>query len=255
VVGKVVATMRVASMVAAGAFAAATAAMVVTPLRPRGRRAGAASVTVAGLAVTTTALAARRWGWARALQAAAGVTTLTLAVERTGVSTGVPFGRYGYTGRLRPAFAGVPVIVPAAWFALALPARETGHAILGRRSRPFSRTLLGAACLTAWDLFLDPQMTAEGYWSWRRHGRYRGIPGTNFAGWMATSAVVLASLERGVPTRPGEPDTALVGVYAFMAVMSTLGHACFFGDPLVAAVGGAAMVPPAVLALRRCRHW
>ena len=34
--------------------------------------------------------------------------------------------------------------------------------------------VLGAAALTAWDLFLDPQMTTEGYWRWARRGRYRG---------------------------------------------------------------------------------
>ncbi len=33
------------------------------------------------------------------------------------------------------------------------------------------------------------------------------------------------------------------GEYAFMAVMETVGFARYFRDPLVAAVGGAAMLP------------
>ena len=79
---------------------------------------------------------------------------------------GFPFGRYGYTGALRPQVAGVPAIVPLAWFAMALPAREAAHAALGPRSNPATRIVLGAAALTAWDLFLDPQMVGEGYWGW-----------------------------------------------------------------------------------------
>ena len=46
-------------------------------------------------------------------------------------------------------------------------------------------------------------------------------------------------------------DRALVGVYGWMAVMETVGFAAFFHDPLVAAVGGAAMVPLAAVAARR----
>ena len=84
-------------------------------------------------------------------------------------------------GALRPTAAGVPALVPAAWFAMALPAREVGpRGARRRRSSPGRRVLLGAAALTAWDLFLDPQMVAEGYWRWHRPGRYRGIPLTNY---------------------------------------------------------------------------
>ena len=52
---------------------------------------------------------------------------------------GVPFGRYRYTGRLRPDVAGVPVVVPMAWWAMAVPAREAAHAALGRRSTAAAR--------------------------------------------------------------------------------------------------------------------
>ena len=114
------------------AFALAAAAMVVTPLLPRGRRAVAASVVVGGLAVTTGAAAARRWGPDRALAALATVATATTVVEKIGTSTGLPFGRYRYTGALRPTVAGIPVLVPLAWHAMALPAREAAHAALGR---------------------------------------------------------------------------------------------------------------------------
>ena len=248
VVSKRVVSKRV---VERAAFAVAAAAMVVTPLLPRGRRAVAASVVVGGLAVTTGVAAARRWGPERALAAAATVATATTLIERIGTTTGLPFGRYRYTGALRPTLAGVPVLVPMAWFAMALPAREAAHASLGRRSTPATRVLVGGAALAAWDLFLDPQMVGEGYWEWARRGRYRGIPFSNQVGWLLTGTAMMAGLDRLVPPGPGDADRALVGVYGWMAVMETLGFALFFRDRVVAASGGAAMLPFAVLAARR----
>jgi uncharacterized membrane protein len=117
-----------------------------------------APVVVAGLAGSTMAAAARRWGLPRA--AAAGLTTGvgTAMVEHMGTTYGVPFGRYSYTGTLRPAARGVPAVVPLAWLAMAVPARETAHAALGPRSTRWRRVVAGSLCLTAWDLFLDPQM-------------------------------------------------------------------------------------------------
>jgi uncharacterized membrane protein len=169
----------------------------------------------------------------------------TLGVERFGAQTGKMFGEYQYSPILKPQVVGVPAIVPLAWFAMAVPARETAVAV----NRPW-RIPLGALLLTAWDLFLDPQMVGEGYWTWARSGRYRGIPLSNYMGWLVTSLGVMAMLEVTLP--PGDSaDTALVGEYSWMAVMQTLGFAAFFNDALVAAVGGSAMLPPTILALRK----
>ncbi|MFP5489743.1 MAG: carotenoid biosynthesis protein [Acidimicrobiia bacterium] len=224
-------------------------AMVATPLARRGggvRRATAAGV-VGGLATTTFAQLRARHGGARAGAATVGVTTVGWLTEWVGIRTGRPFGRYRYTGRLRPSLGGVPVIVPVAWFAMAAPAREAVHAALGSRSDRRRRVVGGAAALVAWDLFLDPQMVAEGYWRWERAGRYRGIPLSNFVGWFLTAAVAMVVLEAAAPPAD-EPDGGLVAEYAGMAVMETLGFAAFFRDRTVAVVGGAAMLPIAATA-------
>ncbi|MGA9276814.1 carotenoid biosynthesis protein, partial [Ilumatobacter sp.] len=189
----------------------------------------------------------------------AGATTAvaTGAVERIGTLTGRPFGRYAYTSALRPQIAHVPVIVPLAWFAMGLPARETADAALGERSTPATRIVLGAAAMTAWDLFLDPQMVGEGYWAWARRGIYRGIPLTNFLGWFATGLGIMAMFEVVLPkNRPAEAapdavesvDTRLVAQYGYMSVMQTLGFARYFRDPVVAIVGGLGMIPIAATA-------
>ncbi len=235
------------------------AGMVITPLARRGGpvRRAMSTIVVSGLFATTSAAAARRWGAPRSAIAATGVAAVTGVVEHIGTATGKPFGAYRYTGSLRPQVAGVPAIVPLAWFAMAVPARETAHAALGHRSTPATRIACGAAALTAWDLFLDPQMVGEGYWQWARVGRYRGVPMSNYAGWLATSVVVMAALELALPAdQPA--DRALVAEYGVMAGMETLGFAAFFRDRLVAAVGGVAMLPISVAAVRRLwqsRHW
>ncbi len=163
----------------------------------------------------------------------------------------MPFGRYAYTSALQPQVAHVPVIVPLAWFGMGLPAREAAHAALGRHSTPATRVVLGSAAMTAWDLFLDPQMVGEGYWAW-----------ASVAGSTAASPL---ELRRVVPDRPRDHgavrsrppgrahrtdrhDVRLVGQYGYMSVMQTLGFARYFRDPLVAVVGGIAMLPIAATA-------
>jgi uncharacterized membrane protein len=230
---------------------AAVAAMIATPLaRPGGAvRRVLSSAVVTSLFGVTGAMSSRRWGAPRAAAAATAIAASTCAVERIGTRTGLPFGRYHYTPALRPQVAGVPAIVPLAWFAMAVPAREAAHAALGTRSGPASRVVAGAAALTAWDLFLDPQMVGEGYWRWARRGRYRSIPLTNFVGWFITGLGVMSALELLLPP-DDSADAALVGEYAYMAAMETLGFAAFFRDRVVATVGGAAMLPIAAAAVR-----
>ena len=183
------------------AGAATIAGMIATPLLPQGGRGRTilSSVVVGGMWATTTANAVRRWGAARAGAASATTAVATGVVERVGTKTGLPFGRYAYTSALQPQVAHVPVIVPLAWFGMGLPAREAAHAALGNRSTPTTRIVLGSAAITAWDLFLDPQMVGEGYWAWARRGLYRGIPLSNFGGWFLTGLGIMALFEVVLP--------------------------------------------------------
>ena len=246
---------RVAGWVGTAAGVVTVAGMIATPLLPQGGRTRRvlSSLVVVGSFTTTTANAVRRWGGPRTATAAAATAVATTLVERVGTSTGIPFGRYRYTRALRPQVAHVPAIVPLAWFALGLPARETAHAALGERSTPTARIVLGSAALTAWDLFLDPQMVGEGYWAWTKRGAYRGIPLTNYLGWFVTGLGVMALLETVLAPadEAADADGALVGEYTFMGVMETIGFTRYFRDPVVAIVGGLGMLPVATAAVAR----
>jgi putative membrane protein len=203
------------------------------------------------LAGATLSAALRAWGTKRAMVALATIVGTTGVIEKLGSETGRPFGRYRYTGALQPSLTGVPALVPLAWFAMALPARETAHAALGRRSSPMARIVCGSLALTAWDLFLDPQMVAEGYWRWERPGSYRGIPAVNYAGWFLTGLGLMAALELAVPPRAAAGPEPLSGLYAWMGAMETLGFGVFSRDRTAAAAGGLGMLPIAAVALGR----
>lgn len=243
--GVTVPAARVVAGVAAGAMAAA---QLVLPLSRR--RVALSSVVVGGLATASTALAADGWGARRAAATAAAVTGGTLALEAVAWRTGLPFGRYRYTGALRPHVAGVPALVPLAWLGMGLPAR----AVAARLAPPgAARVAVGAAALTAWDVALDPQMVREGFWAWAAPGRWRGIPLGNYAGWLAASAVLVAGVERLLPDPGGAGGAATAGLlalYTWMGGLEAFGFAFVFGDPLVGVATALAMLPAAVAAWR-----
>jgi uncharacterized membrane protein len=178
------------------------------------------------------------------------VTTVGgLLVEALGVATGVPFGRYEYTGTLGPQLLGVPVVVPLAWTWMAWPAWLAA----GRLVPGWWRVPVGAVALAGWDLFLDPQMVAAGYWRWAGGD----IPLTNYLGWFAVALVMMALLAGSrPPSAPSTGDDApMLALYLWTYYSSVLAHAVFLGLPRSALWGGLVMGIVAVpLTLRLVRR-
>ncbi|MEV4398674.1 carotenoid biosynthesis protein [Nonomuraea sp. NPDC049607] len=207
------------------------------------------AVIVALLATCAVAFAADAWGAARAAAAFAGAALTGYAAELAGLLTGFPFGSYSYSEALRPQVAGVPVPVVLAWGGMGLAAYAVAVAVVP--SGGPARVCAGAGALTAWDLFLDPQMVRLGLWTWAREGFYRGVPLSNFAGWLLVSALVMVVVGR--IARATGPARGLLALYTVMAVMETVGFAAVFEPPdlLVAAAGGITMGAFAAPAWRR----
>ena len=127
---------------------------------------------------------------------AAGLVAATagggLLVEALGVHTGFPFGGYGYSAALGLRLFGVPVVIPLAWTWMAWPAWLSAGVLTSRAALRIPVAGLG---LAAWDLFLDPQMVAEGYWHWTRPSPgLSGIPLTNYLGWLVVAILMMAVL-------------------------------------------------------------
>lgn len=212
--------------------------------------------TVLLLTVAAWGFAARYAGLAAASRALVTAAALGFVAEWVGTTTGLPFGAYTYTGVLDPHLATVPLVVPLAWFAMGVPAYAIAAAVVSASrltgaAAVVGRAVIGALALTAWDLFLDPQMVGLGYWEWADPGPYRGIPLGNYAGWLAVSFVLMLVLSRLLaPKVPdGERMRGLLGLYTSMAVVETVG---FLGplqlDPVVALCGGVGMGSVTVLA-------
>jgi uncharacterized membrane protein len=173
-----------------------------------------------------------------------------LAVESLGVGTGVPFGGYDYAGTLGAKLAGVPWVIPLAWTWMAWPAWLAATRLA--RSDP-GRIILAAVGLAAWDLFLDPQMVAEGHWTWvDPEPALPGVPGVpvgNYLGWLVVALVMMALLRLttgagAVPADRG--DRPMYALYLWTYASSILAHAVFLDLPASAVWGALAM---AVVAL------
>jgi uncharacterized membrane protein len=207
---------------------------------------------------------------------------LGLAAETIGVHTGFPFGAYAYADSLGPRLFDVPLVVPLAWTMLAYPCLLLGRRLTRsglrlpagttRTSARIRTALVGGVGLAGWDLFLDPQMVAQGHWSWADPTpALPGVPGvplTNYAGWLLVSMLLIAVLDRTLPRSRGDlaengterrplvqdhGEVVPAAVLAWTWCGSAVGNLVFFDRPWVALYGGLAMgavVLPYLMLLR-----
>ncbi len=169
------------------------------------------------------------------------------AAEVVGVHTGVPFGDYSYAGTLGPQLVGVPLVVALAWTMLAWPAALAARRLVASFA---GRVLVGTWGLASADLFLDPQMVADGYWQWR--GPFAHLPGvadvplTNLAGWVLVAAVLSLLLQwlldsADPATPPAGTDTVPIALYLWWYMGWTVALAIFLRQPVAATWGAAGM--------------
>lgn len=190
---------------------------------------------VAVLLQVSTALAALIRGYParRVLLMCAVVLPLAWLVEFIGLTTGFPFGSYQYSDRLQPYIGGVPLLIPLAWLMM-LPSAWAVAALLTRRVvTPLRRSAfigVSALAMTAWDLFLDPQMMSWGFWTWAEPGAYFGVPLTNFAGWLLASALITTAAHPPIAglLRVSGP---LLLIYGVTWLLESVGLAVFWGLP------------------------
>lgn len=224
------------------ALAALVAAQICYPLTTGTARAVLVVATVTGGCVVSVWHAATTRGYRNAAALVAVTMGGGLLVEIAGVATGFPFGRYEYSADLGPRIFGVPVVIPLAWTWMAWPA----YLVAGRLVRnPVLGIAVAGFALAAWDLFLDPQMVAAGYWRWPDAGvalpGVPGIPVTNYLGWLIVAVVMMGLLRLTVPYRDGPDDGPMYVMYLWTFYSSVLAHAAFLGLPGSAAWGAVAM--------------
>lgn len=194
----------------------------------------AVTVTTALQAAAVGVVLGKAWGWRRLVITVVCVAVLGWLVEYVGSATGIPFGAYVYTERLQPQVAGVPLLIPLAWFMLLPCAWTVAGYLAGGRRRLFM--VFSVLAFVAWDLFLDPQMVLWDFWRWAQPDGYFGIPWSNYVGWG------LAVLVMTLVVRPSDkPLLPLLVIYGLTWFFEVVGLLLFWGLVGPALVGGVVM--------------
>ena len=206
------------------------------------------------IVVTSTAFAFSHLYVSQGARAAVLMLVLCFVVagslEMLSVQTGFPYGRYSYSSKLGPGLAGVPLLVPLcwqmmAWNALSVAKLIVPKLIVAKRWGKASIILVASLALTAWDVFLDPQMVRSGLWTWDRQGEYVGIPLENYLGWFLTALILFAALSRLVkfPSASRLTWFAVLPVlsYAWTWFGSSIVNVFWWSQPVVGLAGCVAM--------------
>lgn len=199
------------------------------------------------------------YSWQHATRFALVVLPSAFLIETIGVTVGVPFGHYHYTGALAPSIIGrVPAPITCAWLMIALGTLTTAAWIV--RSEPRWAVVPVAALLaTGLDACIEPTAYhVKAYWLWETSGRYYGIPATNFLGWFV-AATIITTLAASVLRRRGnmtQPMFAFapISLYWATVIMFALIDG-FRGYPVGAFIGAVLciMVLPPLLRWHRSR--
>ena len=193
------------------------------------------------------------WGLKRTAFTFITVAVMTWLAEFIGSSTGLPFGEYNYTDILQPQFGHVPLIIPIAWFMMLPSAWVVAQSITRYDNQKTTKqhiilASVSALALTAWDLFLDPQMVSWNFWIWETPIGYFGIPWINYFGWFITAFIVTLVI------RPSHlPTIPLLIVYGVVWFLQSFGQFFFWNQPGPAVVGFFVMGFFLVFAMMRYR--
>ncbi|MGA0003435.1 MAG: carotenoid biosynthesis protein [Candidatus Nanopelagicales bacterium] len=165
----------------------------------------------------------------------------TFVIEVLGVATSFPFGTYEYDAqRLGLSVAGVPLLIPFAWFMMLYPSWLISRDLFKSK---YLAIPTGALLMSTWDLYLDPQMVNEGYWVWFIDGTAtKVIPLTNFFGWFLSTAVIFALLSFVLKPNRSEvsnatPYALVLWVWLGSFLVNIVPVSPFFNQPAVAVSG------------------
>lgn len=181
-------------------------------------------------------------GWRRAIAFFAVTCVASWSCEAYGLQHPWFFGTFYYTDILGPKLAGVPLVVPLAYFMMMYPSYVItnlliyGHPVMTRSNtlmKLVGVSLLTALVMSAWDLTNDPLMANEvKAWVWPNGGPFFDIPLQNFRGWIMVVFIVVFGCrltERFVQRRPLGPPWriftlgSLIGYGLFLLTDSVAG--------------------------------
>jgi uncharacterized membrane protein len=224
-------------------------------------------------ALAALAFATHAIGWRRAVAVGLTSSLLALGAEVLGTSAGLPFGEYSYSEMLGYRLFGlVPFPIPISWFYMLLGSLVIVARLATARDDGATRwrwSLAAGLLMVAWDISMDPAMVGTGHWVWGRGEMFAGLPGwlhafftrdafygmplSNWLGWLLTATLIARVMLAMVPpvrlqsTMAGSNlPVALYVANGIMPVALCLRDGFWWA----AALGGVAMIVPALLAWR-----
>ena len=167
--------------------------------------------------------------------------TLGFLIEFVSLKTGWPFGAVSYQN-LGTSIAEVPLLVLIFWLASVHPL-----IILARKIAPNWVLLSGAGAITAYALFFDQLLVANGYKSWKFSGAHipfqTHIPLDNVIGWLFVGVVVFGLANVILPKERRKISASMNSVDIFLVwtwIYNFVANLFFFGKPGTALIGGLA---------------
>lgn len=132
--------------------------------------------------------------------------------EFVGVTTGVPFGPYFYTGALGPQIGPVPIAIPLIWCALGYFCMQASDYYI-----------MASALMVSLDLSFDPVFSSSLHlWTWTGATQYFGVPLTNFFGWFVASLSFFAVFSY-VTKRPLKASRQGIAFYYLFGLDNVIG--------------------------------
>ncbi|MEP6703733.1 MAG: isopentenyl-diphosphate Delta-isomerase [Acidobacteriota bacterium] len=186
--------------------------------------------------------AAKMWlGWRDAATLFAVLGLFALFVETAAITTGLPYGHFGYSERLGyKLFDAVPWTVAFAWTPLILAAysisAKIGNSVVGR-------VLTTTFVLLVFDLVIDAGAVYLGFWKYAGGGLFYGVPVSNFAGWLVSGLAGAIFMELMVSyLKPLLPVPVQLSSSAFFIIFFWTAVALFAGLTVPAVLGALVLV-------------
>ena len=184
--------------------------------------------------------AVRWWlGWRDGTTLITLLACFALLIETSAITTGFPYGHFGYSDLLGYRILGlVPWTVAFAWTPLILGAYSLAANLFD--SLVF-RSVATAVIVTLFDVVLDPGAVLLGFWAYDGGGWFYGVPLSNFGGWLLTGMLGAILIEAFARLNPHLPvpmqlTSSSIFIVFFWSSISA------FGGLLVSAVIGFSVV-------------
>jgi putative membrane protein len=129
----------------------------------------------------------KEYGWIFCIKTLGVLSVYAMIIEYIGLTTGLPYGNFIYTGDLGYKINGIlPVTVGLSWAPLMIGSIAITYTLTKNK---IHRLILPVLILVLFDLVLDPASVAVGMWKYADTGLYYDVPLQNFIGWFISGSI------------------------------------------------------------------